>query len=114
MANQESVQQLKDSFTDCQPMLEALGDVNRQNILLTLCDTSCTTGLRVGDITEAVNLSRPAVSHHLKILKDAKLVTMRKEGSMNFYFADIHTNFAKLTQLLASLDALKEINNRND
>ncbi len=25
MANQESVQQLKDSFTDCQPMLEALG-----------------------------------------------------------------------------------------
>lgn len=65
---QQPINELKTSFIDCQAMFEALGDTNRQNILLKLCDTTCTTGLRVGEITAAVNLSRPAVSHHLKIL----------------------------------------------
>lgn len=38
-------------------------------------------GVRVGAITKKTNLSRPAVSHHLGILKDAGLVKMRREGT---------------------------------
>ncbi|WP_225420354.1 ArsR/SmtB family transcription factor [Lapidilactobacillus bayanensis] len=108
MSMKKSVTALKNSFTDCQEMFEALGDVNRQNILLVLCDTTCSTGLRVGAITAAVNLSRPAVSHHLKILRAAKLVSVRHEGAMNFYYADIQTNFDKLQTLLTNLATLKE------
>ena len=45
-------------------------------------------GVRVGAITEKTNISRPAVSHHLKILKEAGLVKMRREGTKNYYYFD--------------------------
>ena len=34
-------------------------------------ETECQTGLRVGEITKQTHLSRPAVSHHLRILREA-------------------------------------------
>ncbi|WP_341481872.1 metalloregulator ArsR/SmtB family transcription factor [Enterococcus cecorum] len=45
-------------------------------------------GTRVGAITEKTHLSRPAVSHHIKILKDAGVVGMRKEGTKNYYYLE--------------------------
>lgn len=69
------------------PLLAALGDETRQSIVGALLNAD-EVGLRVGQITEATNLSRPAVSHHLKVLKDAGAVTLIKRGTMNFYFID--------------------------
>ncbi len=43
-------------------------------------------GARVMEITEKTNLSRPAVSHHLKILKEAGIIKMRREGTKNYYY----------------------------
>lgn len=43
------------------------------------------SGTRVIDIAEKTALSRPAVSHHIQILKDAGLVSSRKEGIMIYY-----------------------------
>ncbi|MEG6523627.1 ArsR/SmtB family transcription factor [Desulfotomaculum sp. 1211_IL3151] len=40
--------------------------------------------MRVGEIKAKTHLSRPAVSHHLKILKDIGIVKMREEGTKNF------------------------------
>ena len=48
-------------------------------------------GVRVGVITEKTHLSRPAVSHHLQILKDAGILKMRREGTKNYYFFDADT-----------------------
>ena len=39
-------------------------------------------------ITRKTNLSRPAVSHHLGILKDAGLIDVRREGTKNYYYFD--------------------------
>ena len=63
----------------------ALGDENRQRILLELLRNY--GGLRVNEIAEAINLSRPATSHHLKTLREAGLVDMYERGTMNFYHA---------------------------
>ncbi|MBQ8824083.1 MAG: helix-turn-helix transcriptional regulator, partial [Ruminococcus sp.] len=64
-------------------------------------------GLRVGEITEKTHLSRPAVSHHIKILKDAKIVAMRKKGTMNFYYVDIdNTEWIKLKMLVNHIDSI--------
>jgi ArsR family transcriptional regulator len=60
---------------------KALGDPIRVSILKALC---CER-LCVGDIVARVNLSQPAVSHHLRILRDAGLVTADKEGTTVFY-----------------------------
>ncbi|WP_119326990.1 metalloregulator ArsR/SmtB family transcription factor [Companilactobacillus musae] len=97
---------MKASFIECQDLLVALGDENRQNILLALADKSCIEGLRVGEITKKVNLSRPAVSHHLKILRETNLVNVRQEGTMNFYSADLKTDLKKLTNLIQAIKNL--------
>ena len=43
-------------------------------------------GVRVGTITEKTHLSRPAVSHHIQILKEAGILKVRKEGTKNYYY----------------------------
>jgi DNA-binding transcriptional ArsR family regulator len=42
----------------------------------------------VGDIAEGLPVSRPAVSQHLKVLKDARLVTVYRDGTRQFYAID--------------------------
>lgn len=42
----------------------------------------------VGELAEQVTVSRPAVSQHLKVLKEAGLVTDRAEGSRRIYRID--------------------------
>jgi DNA-binding transcriptional ArsR family regulator len=42
----------------------------------------------VGDVAEGLPVSRPAVSQHLKVLKDARLVTVYRDGRHQFYAID--------------------------
>jgi DNA-binding transcriptional ArsR family regulator len=42
----------------------------------------------VGEIARGLPVSRPAVSQHLRVLKDAGLVHERREGTRNFYSVD--------------------------
>jgi DNA-binding transcriptional ArsR family regulator len=42
----------------------------------------------VNEIAEGLPVSRPAVSQHLKVLKDAGLVVERREGTRRIYAAD--------------------------
>lgn len=55
----------------------ALGDEHRQRILLTFDKGE---RLTVGQIAEVATLSRPAVSHHLKILRDAGVLHAERAG----------------------------------
>lgn len=71
----------------CRDAFMALGDENRQKIIKTVFENG-RNGMRVGDITAAMKLSRPAVSHHLKILKSAKLINVRRVGTKNYYYVD--------------------------
>ncbi len=66
---------------------KAIADDTRQKIMKSLC---C-EWLCVNDIVEGLNqsipsgISQPTVSHHLSILRDAKLVETRREGKQIFY-----------------------------
>jgi DNA-binding transcriptional ArsR family regulator len=88
----EEIKDLAQKFADCQDVLVSLGDETRIHILLQMLKVASEreecTGLRVGEICAISNLSRPAVSHHMKILKDAGIVKCRRSGSMNFYYLD--------------------------
>ncbi|MES9685769.1 transcriptional regulator [Bacillus sp. AFS001701] len=97
---------IKEDFINCQEVLLAIGDETRQSILLVLMGTDCQTGLRVGEITQQTHLSRPAVSHHLKILRDAGVILMRKEGTKNFYFIDVRTKLGLLKDLVKDIEEL--------
>jgi len=102
----EQLNKIKEDFMNCQKVLLAIGDETRQSILLVLMGTDCQTGLRVGEITEQTHLSRPAVSHHLKILRDAGVILMRKEGTKNFYYIDIRTKLGLLKTLVMDIETL--------
>ncbi|AQS59231.1 ArsR/SmtB family transcription factor [Desulforamulus ferrireducens] len=60
---------------------KALGDINRLNILKMLSGHE----LSVCEIMQGLNLSQPAVSHHLKILRQANLVESVKHGKLVLY-----------------------------
>jgi len=58
-----------------------LADPNRRSILMKLADGERT----VSELTEALPVSQPAVSQHLKVLKNVGLVTDRAEGTKRIY-----------------------------
>jgi DNA-binding transcriptional ArsR family regulator len=61
--------------------LDALGDANRRAIVEILGSG----GRSVKEIAEALPISRPAVSRHLRLLKDAGLVSDQAEGTRHIY-----------------------------
>ena len=64
--------------------LEALGDATRRAVFELLRE-----GPRaVGDLARELPVSRPAVSQHLKVLKDARLVVDERVGSRRIYHVD--------------------------
>lgn len=75
-------------FKEARPVLVALGDENRLHILYQMMMAATPNGVRVGDIVKMSSLSRPAVSHHMKILKDSGVVSVRREGTKNYYYLD--------------------------
>lgn len=97
----EKVPMLADGFSSCTKMLTAIGDETRQHLILEMMKMSDCSGVRVCEITEKTNLSRPAVSHHLQIMKDAGIVKVRKEGTKNYYYFDPEMEaFEKLVSTL--------------
>lgn len=72
-----------------------LGDKVRQEILLSLIESGGMDGIRVGDIQKKSHVSRLAVSHHLKVLLDAGIICMRREGTKNYYYIDFNASTVK-------------------
>lgn len=98
---EKQINELSKSFSLCRKMLLAIGDETRQHLILEMMKIGDCNGVRVGEITKKTNLSRPAVSHHLQILKDAGIVRMRKEGTKNYYYFDVEDGtFDKLMKTI--------------
>jgi DNA-binding transcriptional ArsR family regulator len=60
---------------------KVIADDTRQNIM----QFCCCEWRSVSEIVEQTGVSQPTVSHHLAILRDAGLVTVRPEGRQTFY-----------------------------
>lgn len=72
---------MNDQAVDTVEFAKALADETRQKIMA-LC---CCRQICVTDIVEALDVSQPTVSHHLSILKNAKLVRVERRGKHIFY-----------------------------
>ena len=72
---------------DLGDLFKVFGDTTRMKILFSLFESE----LCVCAIAELLKMEQSAISHQLKILKNAKLVGSRREGKTNIYFlADSH------------------------
>ena len=78
-----------DTLIDLAELFKVFGDSTRIKILSALSGGE----LCVCDLSVAVGMSSSAVSHQLKILKNAELVRFRRDGKVVFYsLADSHVN----------------------
>jgi DNA-binding transcriptional ArsR family regulator len=69
---------------DQQRQLDALGDVTRRALIERLR----LGPMPVGELARGLPVSRPAVSQHLRVLKEARLVRVENAGTRNFYRLD--------------------------
>lgn len=101
----DQVRRIESGFRECGKLLTAVGDESRQHLLCVLM-TCPVDGVRVAQIVDQTSLSRPAVSHHMQVLKDAGVVKSRKEGTRIFYYLDPDSR-----QMAALLDLVQRISN---
>ena len=84
------------------PLFEALGDAHRQEIIIRLAEEK---KLTVGELATEIGLSRPATSHHIKILKEAGLLQETRQGTKRYYYPTFTAHTDSLAELLRAITA---------
>ena len=100
------IEHIKEGFIKSRKLLIAIGDETRQTIITVLMGHCI--GMRVGEITEKTHLSRPAVSHHLRIMLDCGLVSLDKQGTKHYYSLNIGEDFQNLFTLFGHIAEFKK------
>lgn len=85
MKLEEMIKYNDDELFNAAEFFKVLGDSTRIKIVCLLFEYG---ELCVGDIVKKVHVSRTAVSHQLRTLKDNRIVSFRKEGQMSYYRLD--------------------------
>ncbi len=97
-------------ITDFVPFFKALCNSTRAQIIeFLLSGERC-----VCEMTGPLDVSQPLVSHHLALLRDAGLVTMRDEGSRTYYSIDWERFDGDLQGFLAHVDRLRRAGRAGD
>jgi len=74
----------EETLYDLAELFKVFGDTTRIKILSALFESE----MCVGDIAVALGMTQSAISHQLRVLKQAKLVRYRKEGKVVYYALD--------------------------
>lgn len=85
MINKQKIEMPSDEIIfDIAELFKVFGDSTRMRIICALRENE----LCVGDIAEITKTTISAISHQLRILKQAKLVKFRKDGKTVYYSLD--------------------------
>lgn len=95
------VRETLELFQKCTPLFGALGDPMRQSIIMLLGNHET---LNVNQIAERLPLSRPAISHHLKILREAGFVSVSRKGTENLYSLELEAPLQALKGLIQKVE----------
>lgn len=87
-----------------QPLYRALGDMARQEIIILLAEEE---RLTVGELAKKTRISRPAVSHHLRILKEAGLLREEREGVRRYYSPTFSDAIESMETLIHEVSKVK-------
>lgn len=86
-------------------VFRALGDKQRQAVLFHLDETPDIT---VSQLAGLMTLSRPAVSHHIKVLKEAGLLSEDKRGVRRYYRPQLQPSLGAMKQLSSYVSAIED------
>ena len=102
MIDSKEILRLNTMFKGCAKIFIALGDENRQK-LITDIGAEEPNGINVSALATKSHLSRPAISHHLKVLRDCGFVRTQKVGTQIFYHLSLSENVNQLYDLLSHI-----------
>lgn len=85
-------------------VFKVFGDVNRLKIIK-LLSSNMKDKLCVQDLSKVLNITQPAASQHLKVLKSIKLLSAKKEGYRVYYYIniDVFKTYKKKMDMLFEL-----------
>ncbi len=85
-------------------LFKALGDKTRRDIL----DMLRKKDMSAGEIADAFNISKPSISYHLDLLRQANLVVSIKKGQFIYY----SLNTTEIDEIIAWLYTFSDKNNK--
>ena len=119
MIDKAEIKKTLKTFNSCVPFFSAMSDEYRQQLIMDIAEAG-KEGINVSNLSAKSKLSRPAISHHLKILKSARIISYRKEGTQIYYYFDTsdklnyaHALVEKMMTHLGQLD-MTQIENSKD
>ncbi|MFD1124277.1 ArsR/SmtB family transcription factor [Lentilactobacillus raoultii] len=93
-------QAILETLNTCIPIFEMLKDKNRQEIIVNLIEHG---PLSVNQLVDMSELSRPAVSHHLKILEERNIIKIKKQKTQRISQVDLTDLIQQLSSLISEL-----------
>jgi len=99
------------SAVPAEPVLEALGDPVRRLLVRLAAAGEQPAGALVEGVQRVQTISQPSVSQHLRVLRDAGLLTVRAEGTRRLYALDPDAVDAARAWLTALVDPLAPLAN---
>ena len=111
VVNAKELERLYILFSSCSPVFIALGDEVRQKLVLDLAEACLQdeNGINVTNLSAKSRLSRPAISHHLKVLKDCGLVKPVKVGTQIFYRLSLEDSIGDMGELISSIQRILSV-----
>ena len=105
MIDKNEIKKTLKTFNTCVPFFIAMSDEYRQQLIMDIAEAG-KEGINVSNLSAKSKLSRPAISHHLKVLKDADLIRPLKVGTQIFYQLNLKDNFKTINELIKSMEAI--------
>ncbi len=103
MIDKSEIKRTLKTFNACAPFFIAMSDEYRQQLIMDIAEAG-KNGINVSNLSAKSKLSRPAISHHLKVLKDAGLIKPLKIGTQIFYQLNLMDNFKIISELISSME----------
>lgn len=104
MINMES--KISKNYSEAFDLIEGFSHEIRKQIILQLAEVY-PNGLRICEIKTKKCIARPSLSHHFKVLYEAKIIDYVRKGTKNYYFLSL--NDSKIDKCIELLNSLKSL-----
>ena len=102
----DELKEIRKQFRRSLPIFSALGDSHRQKLILLMLEPEPKS---VKELAERTQLSRPSISHHLKILKDADLIEEKKVGTRRYYHPRAGDHVQSMKNILDEIERIEKL-----
>ena len=96
---------MRELFEESLPLFNALGDPIRQQLIMLMMEGERKS---VAELAASTDLSRPTVSHHLKVLKDAHILRDEKVGTKIYYCPQLGEYFRPIKELVGIVSEIEQ------